>query len=364
MSPIWILAQTYPSPDQQYQQSYIHTRLLFYKSQGLECAVLSFSARVSYEYEGISIFSLGDFEALSIQKIDLLISHAPNMRNHIRFMVRYQKQIQEMIWFIHGHEVLIKHHYYPKPYAFQSQSHLIRRVLNGVYDHLKVRILKWLIQSWFKHLHLVFVSRWMQDAYFECVGTERQATLRRASIIANAIHPVFLEQRYQPNSLFKADFVTIRLLDLSKYAIDIVVALARANPLLTFDVYGEGDYFKHHQKPDNLRHFPYFMTPQDIPSVLDQYRCALMPTRLDAQGVMMCEMASYGIPVITSDLPICQEMLAGFENSYFIDNQDGSQPLGSILESIHFLGGDPRERFSEAETVQKEIDLIRGFEKD
>ena len=33
-----------------------------------------------------------------------------------------------------------------------------------------------------------------------------------------------------------------------------------------------------------------------------------MPTRADAQGVMACEMATFGIPLITSNIDVCKEV--------------------------------------------------------
>lgn len=46
-----------------------------------------------------------------------------------------------------------------------------------------------------------------------------------------------------------------------------------------------------------------------------------MPTRTDAQGLMMCEMASFGIPLITSDIPVCHEIFDGFKNVALINNE-------------------------------------------
>ena len=44
-------------------------------------------------------------------------------------------------------------------------------------------------------------------------------------------------------------------------------------------------------------------------AILNSAKCALMPTRTDAQGVMMCEMVAFGMPLITSDIPVCHEVL-------------------------------------------------------
>ena len=61
---------------------------------------------------------------------------------------------------------------------------------------------------------------------------------------------------------------------------------------------------------------------QEIIEYLNKSKCALMPTRTDAQGVMACEIATFGIPIITSSIPVCNEVFESFENVGYIDNDD------------------------------------------
>ena len=73
------------------------------------------------------------------------------------------------------------------------------------------------------------------------------------------------------------------------------------------------------------------MNHDEIVEMLNLSRYALMPTRTDAQGLMMCEMAAFGIPVITSDIPVCHEVFDGFKNVFFISNDELAQSLSSFL---------------------------------
>lgn len=43
-------------------------------------------------------------------------------------------------------------------------------------------------------------------------------------------------------------------------------------------------------------------------------------TRRDTQRVMSCELATYGIPLITSDLPVCRERFSRLDSVSFISN--------------------------------------------
>jgi glycosyltransferase involved in cell wall biosynthesis len=81
-----------------------------------------------------------------------------------------------------------------------------------------------------------------------------------------------------------------------------------------------------------------------------------MPTRTDAQGLMMCEMAAFGIPVITSDIPVCHEVFDGFSNAYFISNDDKKENLNKYLEKPTRCLKDTR--FFEERTAGMEVDLI------
>ena len=88
-----------------------------------------------------------------------------------------------------------------------------------------------------------------------------------------------------------------------------------------------------------------------------------MPTRADAQGVMMCEMVSYGIPLITSDIPVCHMVLDNVKNVYFIDNDNSNISLNEITK-IKKEGIDAKEKFSKKNTIEREIDTIyRYFDK-
>ena len=172
-------------------------------------------------------------------------------------------------------------------------------------------------------------------------------------IINNGISEYILEANYSL-SQFRADFITIRPLDRAKYSIDLVVKFAEANPQYTFHIYGKGKYFDYNSHPDNVKVINEFIFPKDMPALFNSYKCAIMPTRTDAQGLMMCEMATYGIPILTSDIPVCHEMLDEYSNVRFIKNDTWGNKLETIPTKLEY----PLNRFSFENTIQKEINLI------
>ena len=144
---ILILAETYPSEKHKYILAFIHTRNVYYKQMGLDINVLSFKAENSYQYEGINVISLKDFRKMeSTIKIDLLISHAPNLKNHAKFIYTNLKRIKQVMMVFHGHEVLKMSNYYPEPFSFVKQSKL-KKLVRDTYDSVKLPLIRSLIKK-------------------------------------------------------------------------------------------------------------------------------------------------------------------------------------------------------------------------
>jgi len=87
-----------------------------------------------------------------------------------------------------------------------------------------------------------------------------------------------------------------------------------------------------------------------------------MPTRLDSQGVLVCEMVVFGIPVITSNIPVKRLLLEGNENVSFIKNDcyqgiDIGQHIkqGSSLQA--------KKNFSDERTINQELNLFKRMRK-
>ena len=89
-----------------------------------------------------------------------------------------------------------------------------------------------------------------------------------------------------------------------------------------------------------------------------------MPTRTDAQGLMMCEMATYGMPVITTDIPVCHEVLDSFENVSMFDINDTNVQLEPILAQLE--SGEPYKKnpmYFNSNTSAKEVEMLKTIIK-
>ncbi|MEO9275021.1 glycosyltransferase family 4 protein [Marinomonas sp. 5E14-1] len=348
---ILVLSEGYPNPQKIYNMSFVHSRNIEYLKKNIEVDVISFSSKEDYVFEGVTVFTKR--REINFDEYDVILSHAPNIRNHYKFLTKNYKRIKSIILFFHGHEILLTEDYYPSPYSWQNNTSWISRVLRKKYDQFKLLLIRELLRR--NKVSCIFVSEWMLEEGFKNLKIKNRTEIS-SKIINNSINHAFYNNRYICDPSYKkADFITIRPLDGRKYAVDKVVELASYNPSFTFHIFGKGELFKHIAKPDNVTVFDTFIEQKDIPELLNHYSAAVMPTRLDAQGVMMCEMASYGVPIIVSDLPVCREMLEGFPNCIFIGNDDFSQMKLDQLSLSPLTNFNVIDKFSPEVLAKKEL---------
>ena len=138
MNKILVLATDYPDNNGNVSLQYIHTRNVEYLKFGISVTVLNFSARINYEIDGIRVITLKTYKKEQ-NKYNLLVSHAPNLRQHLLFLLRYGKNFYKYIFFFHGHEVLRCSKVYPKPYNYVSYN-LVLKYLRDIYDIFKLQV--------------------------------------------------------------------------------------------------------------------------------------------------------------------------------------------------------------------------------
>ena len=359
---ILILAERY-TKGADYSLQYIHSRNIRYIENNIYVTVLNFSEKNRYSIDGITVY--GEQELLKnapLDEFDIVLSHAPNLKNHFRFILKHKKKIKRILFFIHGHEVLIKDKYYPKPYQYQKRK-LAHQIIHFMYDRVKVKLVKYLITYLLKRvqLHIVFVSQWMEDEFYRCIKIHKVDLKNKTSIIPNPVNQIFIDNQYSPSNDLLGDFITIRPFDGPKYCVDLIWKLAKMYPNFKFTIYGEGNFFNYHAPPENLVVKKHFLKHEDIPEILNHYKAAIMLTRLDSQGVMACEMAAYGIPLITSDIPLTRKIFKDVTNVEFMPN-DLSKDLNNFkLPSMN--NQDLRDKLSDNETLKREINLFSSTEK-
>ncbi|MHC5217994.1 glycosyltransferase [Enterococcus sp. LJL128] len=355
---LFILMTDYPDNNGYVSQYFVHTRNIEYLKSGIEVIVLNFSANSSYEIDGVKVINLDLYEQNKDDfRCKTLISHQPNLRNHYRFLKKNGDRFDKFIFFFHGHEVLRTSEIYPKPYDYIKNRNKLKGLLNNSYDTFKLKMWKNFFERNNEKSTYIFVSHWMKKMFLKFVGMDEKLIDGRNYVIYNSIGSLFEEETYDQESKKKYDFITIRnMLDKSKYCIDVVTRLAQNNPEYNFAVFGKGDFYKFIEKPKNLFLIEKHLSHKEIIEQLNKSRYALMPTRADAQGVMMCEMATFGIPTITSDIDVCQEVFSNFTNVTLIDNDEFNKIDEKKLKSKY---EEKNKMFYRENTIGHEIKLFK-----
>ena len=355
------LCSNYPGPTEKAALSYVKARNHSYREQGInDNTVLNFSLnKGSYVEDGIKVISLSDYrEKYADRKFDILICHAPNIRNHYTYLKNYQGRFENVVFFFHGHEVLDINKEYPKPYPYLG-SRRIKMLINRIYDPIKFKLWRSYFTKQKNNVTLIFVSKWIENKFQEYLKLSLDSLKVNHYIIHNNISHRFEIEEYRPETEKKYDFITIRSnLDDPKYAVDVVNNLAKANPDYRFLLVGRGEFFKHYKKASNIEQIERYLTPDEIVVLLNQSRCALMPTKNDTQGILACEMATFGMPTITSDIDVCKIVFENFPNVAFISNENKDIDLGILLSKLK-PATYKQDRYFYNNTIFKEINLIK-----
>lgn len=360
-----VLTKDYPRPDGTHERMFVHVRDLYYAQNGINVTVLNFACDYDYTIDGIKVISLQTYKKDNRQ-YDIAVSHASNLRNHYRFLKKYEKRFNHIVFFFHGHEVLKLTEDYPRPYAYMKGNNKLKLVVQKAYDKLKLRLWKRYYKKLAQKSYYVFVSNWIFNRFKNNLNLTENDLLNHCKIINNSIGATFESENYDVNCEKKYDFITIRSnLDGSKYGVDIVMKMAEENPRSKFLLIGRGHYFEHNKKPDNVEWINKTMNHSEMVSYLNQSRCAVLMTREDTQGVMTCELAAFGMPVITSDIEVCHEFFSVMPNVRMISNEGDFTKLCELRGEMESNLPYAKDKTYFAEnTIAKETELFESILKE
>lgn len=355
---VLVLATNYPDLLGNISLFYIHTRCKYYVENNIDVEVINFSANKKYVIDGVKVITLQDYidSEKKEKEYDILISHAPNLRQHYKFLKKYGANFEKHIFFFHGHEVLKINKVYSKPYKYMKNRN---RFLQNIYDSFKLKVWHYYFLKNNDKSYYVFVSNWMKKEFLKWTKIDESLIKEHVFITYNSVGEEFEKDQYNYDSEKKYDFITVRgNIDGSKYCIDLVNDLAYRNPDKKFLVIGKGRFFDINQKASNIEFIKENYTHNQIIEKLNQSKCALMPTRTDAQGLMACEMATFGIPLITSNIEVCHEIFDEFKNVKLIANDAEKVDLQKVVEEIE-PNNSKCYKFLQENTINKEIHLLK-----
>jgi len=307
---IAIVSSRYPSKSSPYEYAFVHTRAKEYQRRGEKVAVFV-PAKVpeTYVLDGITVQRLPTHDIIAaIDTYDIVMTHLLHV-SHIpekdggriyRFIVTQKKPA---VIFIHGIEVQRMTLAYKHKI---SLSHPRSLAVAAYHDFFQIPRIKHFFQSLLtQHPAVRFVvpSQWMLAEAKRNTGLDLRA---KTVVIPNGINTRLFT--FEPHWTARHKVLTIRPLFLKgKYAVDLALDTMRHLPLpTTLNIYGKGPDAKAIRAL--LRSDPFinkvhliekFVPHAEMPQLFQQHGLYYAVTRMDAQGVTMCEAMAAGLPVVS-----------------------------------------------------------------
>jgi glycosyltransferase involved in cell wall biosynthesis len=339
---ILIVSAQYPGPDLIYGDVFVHTRVKAYRLHH-QVSVAGFNENIKqdrkYSYEGVDVEitnNLQDFyNAVRKASPDIICVHMVQ-RSQVDFLTTLSVPV---VVFAHGYEITS---WRRRVTNFDTLGS-IRYLIPYIYENERqLRKLKKLV----RHanaggaVQFVFVSRWLQRAAEKDLGI----SIKKSTVIPNGINTRYFDF-VEKSPEIRKKILIVRSFKARNYAndiaIDAIVKLSRKPYFqeLEFSIYGEGYLFK--TLTAAIRSFPnvtlhnFFVENKDIAAIHKGFGLFLCPSRMDTQGVSMCEAMASGLVPITSSIGGIPEYAEDGQSAFMANDSDG------IVEHIERLYNDP-----------------------
>ena len=371
-----VLTNIYPSSNNLYRNGFVHRRVLLYRENGLDIDVFSLSRTApslgKYEFQGSNVY-IGDSKGLTTllkyKNYKKILIHFVN-KVMIDSIMEAVPDIPLIIW-IHGFETEC---WYRRWFNYEFTKKDIDRIAKCIEeDSKKVKFMKGLYTNNNKQITFVFVSKWFKEKVAE---EDTCCKVINYEIVPNVIDENLFKFSKKDKEKRKK-ILTIRPFTSRKYANDLsvkaILDLSKRDFFkeLEFAIYGQGDLFNEILQPikhfENVKIFETFLKQEEIAELHKQYGIFLCPTRLDSQGVSMCEAMSSGLVPIATGITAIPEFVG---NNYGILSR--AEDYKGLANGIEYLYRNPdkfiemssnaskyiQKKCGKSKVISKEIDLI------
>lgn len=337
---IAIISTQYPSDKNHYAHTFVHRRSLYFIDNKIDVEVFVPNKSTStYFFDNVKVNMLPAKDICNkLDSFDLVYFHLLNL---YPFSKKNGKPIYDYViensikaaFYIHGSEVQSLR---SRNFDFNYNALQLARVIYKDYYFMPKmrRIVGSLIDA---GSLFITPSKWM----LEEARTELKLHNLKADIIPNGIDTVKFSPLHQDVRCYK--MLMIRPLNSNKYAVDVGIKLIAKLPKeYTLDIYGKGpkkkefvDLIKALGVEDRVEFVGDNIPNKEMPDVMSRYKIFLSPTRMDAQGVTMCEAMSCGLTVISSKNTAIPEFIEDGISGILIDNDDIEYSARKVLDIIN-----------------------------
>jgi glycosyltransferase involved in cell wall biosynthesis len=211
-----------------------------------------------------------------------------------------------------------------------------------------------------QNIHFVFVSEWLQNSCESDLGV----SILHKHVIPNSIDTDRFSFNMK-NPEQRKKILAIRSFNARNYANDILVdvILQLSNKPyfseLSFSIYGEGYLFNNLTKKinqfKNVSLHNYFVPNESIPALHRQHGTFFCFSRLDSQGVSMCEAMSSGLVTFTNNVAAIPEFVEDGASGFVSNN------IEEIIKSMDLLYQSSEVFFKISEQGSRSIEQKCGL---
>jgi glycosyltransferase involved in cell wall biosynthesis len=303
-------------------------------------------------YEGVTVHQGGRSEFISFMvdfDPDVIAVHAPH---YLQFHPLLEGIKTPFVCWIHGSEAL-----------WSSTYH--ERI--SWRDPLKLVLLRrFLVRA----AGVVYVSRWMKRI------AQRNMLFyhhKNSRVIPNPVDEDLFKWRKRESSPWA---VAVRGFHW-KYGLDVALEAFKHLPKVHLTILGSGSRYEEQllrsHAPRNVEILSDPVDHSEMPAFLDNFSFFIAPSRVEAQGLAMCEALSCGLPVVASNVGGIPEFIQDGCNGFLFHSGDpkelGRKIFRLLTEDKLFplrserAGESAREMFSGEAVYNAEKDLFSSVQE-
>jgi glycosyltransferase involved in cell wall biosynthesis len=327
---VGIICPDYPDKEKS-AYAFVHARAKLYQKNGIFARVfIPSNSENSYILDNIQVIKSKNNNLLNfINEFnpDILAVHFPTYKI-ISFLKK--TDLPQVAW-IHGHEILWKFRLGPSKNILDYIKKRVVLIPRELYQICKVRNFLDRVE------YSVFVSNWMLKS------AERNSLkkYKNAVIIPNPVDTELFRYR-QPQNISKA--ISLRSFNNTKYGLDIAIKAYANVSQSHLHIYGQGrfknKYIRLVQKTNsNTQIIDQSIEHNKIPDLYRPYGFFIAPSRVEAQGLAMCEAMSCGLPVIATNVGGIPEFVRDGIDGYLVPPNNPAE----LRRAVFKLTSDPQQ---------------------
>lgn len=375
-----VVCNAYPSNENIYRNGFIHRRVKSYMRKGYTVEIFylhpHFYTEDFYEYDGVKVFkgNKTHYENfLDNHEYDNYLIHFINPEMY--YPIVNKKTDPNITVWIHGFEAEAWHRRW---FNFLNSKQDLIKVLNQSQDYYPKQ-LNFLHDIYLEdkvNLKFIHVSKWFKE---NIADIDAKATPKNYAIIPNIIDGKLFEYK-EKNEKQRFKVLSIRPFASKKYANDLsvkAIEILSKTPFfnnLEFHFYGDGVLFDTTLEPikkfKNVHINKGFLVHDEISRLHKEFGVFLCPTRLDSQGVSMCEAMSSGLVPISNNNTAIPEFVE-HNTTGLLAESNNPEDLAYQIERLFFnpelfdfisrnAASSIRNIADENVVISKELDVINN----